>query len=241
MRRFALGAAPAAADETYVVDVKRGDGWFNGALFRVDPASGNRSLISDFGNAAQGPLGAEPFGLALEAGGTVLVSDEGAGTGGSTVALFRVDPASGNRSLVSDFGNAAQGPQGVEPRGLILVEAGGTVLVIDESRGDGWLRGAVPGGPGERRRAAWSRTSVTPPRGRWASAPVGLALEAGGTVLAIDVDAGTGGHRGAVPGGPGERRRAAWSRTSVMPPRGRWGLDPSGLALEAGGTALVID
>ncbi|CAN5754321.1 hypothetical protein BH20PSE1_BH20PSE1_20630 [soil metagenome] len=131
---LALDAAPAAADETYVVDHDAGSG-AAGALFRVDAASGNRSLVSDFGNAAQGPLGADPSGLALEASGTVLVIDFSAGTdfGG---ALFRVDAASGNRTLVSDFGDAAQGPLGSAPFGLAL-EAAGTVLVIDDTAGTG--------------------------------------------------------------------------------------------------------
>lgn len=66
---IALGAGPAAADETYVVDLLAGTG-FNGALFRVNTISGNRSLVSDFGDPAQGPLGNDPFGLALEAAGT---------------------------------------------------------------------------------------------------------------------------------------------------------------------------
>ena len=57
-------------------------------LFRVDPASGDRNMVSDFGNAAQGPLGASPFGLVLEAAGTVLVIDFDAGTGSGV--LFRV-------------------------------------------------------------------------------------------------------------------------------------------------------
>ncbi len=101
----------------------------------MDPISGNRSLVSDFGNALQGPLGVNPFGLALEAAGTALVIDFSAGTGANG-ALFRVDPISGNRSLASDFGNATQGPLGVEPIGLAL-EAAGTVLVIDFNAGTG--------------------------------------------------------------------------------------------------------
>ncbi len=158
---LALDAAPVAADETYVVDHDAGSG-AAGALFRVDTASGNRSLVSDFGNAAQGPLGADPSGLALEASGTILVIDFSAGTDFAG-ALFRVDPASGNRSLVSDFGNAAQGPLILASFGLAL-EATGTVLVIDPwrrmvaGRCSGWIRRAAI--------AAWSRTSVTPPRGR---------------------------------------------------------------------------
>jgi|GEM_PF-1130842 len=58
------GGAPAAADETYVVDINAGTNIL-GALFRVDPISGNRALVSDFGNAAQGPLVNDPVGHAL--------------------------------------------------------------------------------------------------------------------------------------------------------------------------------
>ena len=91
------GRVAAAADELYVVDNSVGG---SGALFRVDAASGDRSLVSDFGNSAQGPKG-NPAGLALEGGGTVLVIDFNTGTD-SRGALFRVDATSGNRTLVSD-------------------------------------------------------------------------------------------------------------------------------------------
>src|SRR5262245_32507379 len=97
-----------------------------GALFRVSPSTGVRTLLSDFGNAAQGPLGAQPWGVAVEATGTILVIDSGAG-------LFRVSPSTGARTLLSDFGNAAQGPLGVEPIG-VAVEVAGTILVT--TRGD---------------------------------------------------------------------------------------------------------
>ncbi len=36
-----------------------------GALFRVDPSSGTRTLLSDFGNAGQGPTGIDPLGVAV--------------------------------------------------------------------------------------------------------------------------------------------------------------------------------
>ena len=185
---IALGAAPAGADETYVVDTRAGTDT-HGALFRVDPASGNRSLVSDFGNAAQGPLGSSVSDLALEAGGTVLVIDLRAGT--SSGALFRVDAISGNRSLVSDFGNAAQGPLGEFPSGVAL-EAGGTVLVVDffpatPNRGKLFRVDAISG----------NRTVVSDfgnvAQGPLGDFPFGIALEAGGTVLVIDPQGGTGG------------------------------------------------
>ncbi|MGH8581210.1 MAG: hypothetical protein ACREWG_00130, partial [Gammaproteobacteria bacterium] len=71
---LALTAAPAAADETYMVDAQAPISLAGqGGLFRVDATTGNRTLVSDFGNAAQGPLGLYPIRLALEGGGTVLV------------------------------------------------------------------------------------------------------------------------------------------------------------------------
>ncbi|MGH8558030.1 MAG: hypothetical protein ACRESZ_11320 [Methylococcales bacterium] len=46
---LALAAGPAFAD-SLVVDSNAG----TGALFRVDPAGGNRTLLSDFGDAGRG-------------------------------------------------------------------------------------------------------------------------------------------------------------------------------------------
>jgi hypothetical protein len=129
-----LGSAlsPARAQllpgDSLVVDF---DGGTNGkgALFRVSPATGARTLLSDFGSGAnQGLL---PAGVAVEAAGTILVADRGDGTN-SQGALFRVDPSTGARTLLSDFGSGAN--QGGEPFG-VAVEAAGTLLGIDRDAG----------------------------------------------------------------------------------------------------------
>ncbi len=104
-----------------------------GALFRVDAKSGARTLLSDFGNPAQGALGEDPFSVAVEAAGPILVMDANAGTDRKG-ALFRVDPTSGARTVLSDFGNPAQGPEGVVrdipfPFIDVAVEPSGDVLV----------------------------------------------------------------------------------------------------------------
>ncbi len=112
-------AAALPAGTPLVIDPNAGTG-FAGALFTVDPASGNRTLLSDFGNIAQGLLGLDPFGVALAANGDILVIDPSAGTG-SRGALFTVDPASGNRTLLSDFSAGAQGPLGESPFGVAVV------------------------------------------------------------------------------------------------------------------------
>ncbi|MGH8479882.1 MAG: hypothetical protein ACREXK_09960 [Gammaproteobacteria bacterium] len=160
----------------------------------MDAASGARTLISNFGNAAQGPLGLDPSDLALEATGTLLVIDFSAGTG-SAGALFRVDAATGNRTLISNFGNALQGVLGVDPFALAY-EAGGTVLVIDFNAGTDF-RGAlfrVDPASGFRGLVSDFANANQGPLGR---TPFGLTLEAAGTVPVIDDSAGTGG-RGAL-------------------------------------------
>ncbi len=55
---------PAAgfADDTFVIDYNAGTG-ANGALFRVDPVTGARTLLSDFGSGA--PFGVNPNGVAV--------------------------------------------------------------------------------------------------------------------------------------------------------------------------------
>ena len=109
---------PAAgyADVTYVIDPSAGTGG-NGALFRVDPVSGARTVLSDFG---AGPNQAEnPSGIAVESNGQILVIDPSAGTGGHG-ALFRVDRVSGARTVLSDFGAGAN--QGVTPYDIAVFQ-----------------------------------------------------------------------------------------------------------------------
>ncbi|WP_281849188.1 hypothetical protein [Dyella sp. GSA-30] len=93
-----------------------------GALVKVDAATGFRTLISDFGNAAQGALGANINALVwLPNIGGIGVSDSYAGTSGNG-AVFLVNPSTGARTTLSDFGNTAQGPLGAEPTGLALTQ-----------------------------------------------------------------------------------------------------------------------
>ena len=49
-------SAQLSQGDILVIDSQAGTN-FNGALFVIDPVTGNRTLLSDFGNPAQGPLG----------------------------------------------------------------------------------------------------------------------------------------------------------------------------------------
>ena len=110
---FSWTSSPVSEGDILVTDQ-------DGVLFSVDP-SGNRAIISDFGNAAQGALGFSPLGVAINASGEILVVDRNAGTG-FLGALFSVDP-SGNRTIISDFGDAAQGVLGFDPFGVAIFPA----------------------------------------------------------------------------------------------------------------------
>src|SRR6476620_1990357 len=74
-------ASPAIPGDFLVIDSAAGTGG-KGALFTVDPVTGSRTILSDFGNAIQGPTGGFLFGIAIQPSGTILVIDLLAGTGG---------------------------------------------------------------------------------------------------------------------------------------------------------------
>lgn len=104
--------------------VSDGSGGTNqqGALYAIDPSTGQRTLFSDFGNAAQGAFGANINALVwLPNIGGIGVSDSYAGTNGNGV-VFVVNPSTGARTTLSDFGSTAQGPLGAEPTGLALTQ-----------------------------------------------------------------------------------------------------------------------
>ena len=80
-------------------------------LFRIHPKTGQRTVLSDFDDPAQGPLGIGLRGVVLEKTGKIIVGAGDAAIGSSSVTLlFRVDPHTGLRTLLSDSDNPVQGP-----------------------------------------------------------------------------------------------------------------------------------
>lgn len=94
------------------------------ALLRVDPITGERTLVSDDSHGG-GPFFATPADLAMDATGAAIVADPG------LPALLRVDPTSGDRSILSDADTGA-GPLWVEPLSL-AVEQDGSIVVVDRA------------------------------------------------------------------------------------------------------------
>lgn len=135
-----FGIAIEASGTILVTDCNNLGGSSGGLLFRIDPVTGQRTVLSDFGNPAQGGLARFPSGMAVEASGTILVAAPFAGSAPAGAmspggALFRVDPESGQRTVLSDFGNATQGTTGTLLRAA-AVEATGTPLVVDQDVDD---------------------------------------------------------------------------------------------------------
>ncbi|MFL9913722.1 NHL repeat-containing protein [Paraburkholderia sp. RL17-337-BIB-A] len=100
------------------------------AIYRVNPVTGYRTLLSDFTNPAQGADVVDlsfSVGLAVERSGQIL-----ANSGGSIYAprnlLLRINPITGNRTLLSDFDSPQQGTLGVFLKGL-AIEKSGTIIV----------------------------------------------------------------------------------------------------------------
>ena len=93
-----------------------------GAVLRVDPVSGNRTVVSDAGTGS-GPILLEPVDIEVGSDGQLVVVDESLG------AVLRVDPVSGDRTVVSDAGTGS-GPILLEPVG-IAIEADGRMLIAD--------------------------------------------------------------------------------------------------------------
>jgi len=228
-------ASPAIPGDFLVIDSAAGTGG-KGALFTVDPVTGSRTILSDFGNAIQGPTGGFLFGIAIQPSGTILVIDLLAGTGGHG-ALFTVHPVTGSRTILSDFGNAIQGPTGVALSG-IAIEPSGRILVTDVGNiGPGGSLFTVDPVTGSRTILSDFGNATQGPLGVY---PSGIAIGASGTILVIDYNAGTGGKGALFTVHPVTGSRTILSDFGNAT-QGPTGLDAFGIAIEPSGTILVID
>lgn len=96
-------------------------------LFAVDLATGNRTVFSQGGVVGSGPGFSTPGRLRLDAANNrILVSD--------TVAIISVDPATGDRTIISDnSGSHGTGPNYLQIRGVAVDAANNRLLVADQN------------------------------------------------------------------------------------------------------------
>ena len=78
-------------------------------ILRIDPKTGQRTVPSNLNDPAQGPLCQAPAGLAVESSGNIVVGAY-KNPATTTMSLFRVNSSTGQRTLLSDSDNPAQGP-----------------------------------------------------------------------------------------------------------------------------------
>lgn len=145
-RASAINAPPLfPPGDIYVTDLNAfGPGAFgnSGGVIHVDPTTGARTTVSEnSAPAGDFPEFVDPYGLALESDGDIVVIGFWSGPGGNIFpAVVRVDPNTGARTKVSK--NVDPGPDYSDPRG-IAVEDSGDLLVTDPDTPGGSAAGRV--------------------------------------------------------------------------------------------------
>lgn len=235
-----VGVAFDGSGEILVTDLDAGSSEFRGALFTVDPLTGDRRILSDFGVSNDSRLlGRDPFGVALEASGSILVTDPQAGTN-FRGALFRIDPSTGDRARIVDFGTRLfRGDRlGIDPLG-VAVEPSSQILVIDANAGTGFRGALFRVHPFFRFREIITDFGEGEP-GVLGRSPVGVAVDTTERILITDADAGPG-LKGALfiveRDGGGRRVLSDFSNDL----QGELGDFPVGVAVEDSGKILVAD
>jgi glucose/arabinose dehydrogenase len=247
--RDPMGVTVASDGFILVVDPEAGAS-FRGVLFRVDPTTGARTVLSDFGKRAQGPLGMNPKGIAVARDGSILVVDPDVGRDRRGV-LFRVDPTTGARTILSNFGRQAQGTVAETLSGGVAVEDIGTILVV------GKAYRTYPGFPSGLSDVLFQLDPTTGARtilsdfgidvepngqGSTADTLVGVTVAETGAILVVDMGLEFNfDDRGAlfrVNPTTGVRRKLSNFGAEAQGPRGR---DPIGVAVEKTGAILVTD
>jgi len=93
----------------------------NPKLVRVDPVSGNRSIVSG-SSQGTGTALVSPYALSVDSTGFILLTDAG------LKAMLRIDPVSGNRTLLSGSGRGT-GTAFQDIRGVVSLA--GSLAVAD--------------------------------------------------------------------------------------------------------------
>lgn len=106
-------------------------------LLRIDPATGNRTILSS-PSYGDGPALIAPFGVAVAGDGIIFVTDT------DTHALFSVSPLTGNRVFLSG-GGIGSGPDFSSPAGVAVLTDGKialtdqtlqAIVIVDRSTGN---------------------------------------------------------------------------------------------------------
>jgi hypothetical protein len=219
-------------------------------VVRVDPVTGNRTDVSG-GDIGSGPQFEVPSGIAVEADGHLVVVESFFPVAVfGLLAVVRVDPVTGDRTIVSDA-NTGQGPLfdnpfniALGPNGQLLVVDGfepiiarglNAVVRVDPMTGDR----AIVSGCSERNPPPDPCPGTTVGGGPPLDRPTGIAVAADGSLVVVNsslsfpdsivrVDPVTG-DRTVISGGSENRGSG--------PPL----LEPLTVAVEADGKLIVVE
>jgi hypothetical protein len=204
-------------------------GFFSGAggnifpaVVRVDPDTGARTKVS--GNAKPGPDYSDPRGIAVEDSGDLLVTDVDTPGGSNAGRILRVDPVSGNTSIVSENTNPLGAPDLIDPWG-VSVDASDQIIVADTNAFGAGL--VLPGGIMSIDPVSGTRTPVSennsPAGAPNFDNPGGLPIQVSGDIEVTDFGPSAAGGTGpgsvisVAPAG-GARTLVTDSNSPVNPP-----------------------
>jgi hypothetical protein len=228
-----LGIALEASGSILVADISAGPA-NTGAVIRVNPTTGQQTLVSDNNVNTGADLFDEPMAIALESDGSILVADNTALTADSVI---RVNPSTGQQTLVSS--NAVNaGTDLFSQLSGIAVEPGGQILVSDlDSLTPHFGGGAVIRvDPITGQQAVVSSNNVNTGTDLF-SEVWGVTLNAAGEIIATDSDTSL---TGAVIGIDGTGQQTAISNNAI-----NTGADlfdqPLRSRVDAAGDIIVVD
>jgi RTX calcium-binding nonapeptide repeat (4 copies) len=161
-----------------------------GGLIKVDPKTGQQTALSNNTISAQN-LFSNGTELTIDRKGRILVSQYD-GFSGDAGALIRVNPATGQATLISD--NAVSGPDLFSDPFGVVVDRAGRILIADTTAFT--TGGVIKVNPGTGEQTAFSNNSISIPD--LFDEPFGLGLSQSGRPLVADISAFTGNKGGII-------------------------------------------
>jgi Ca2+-binding RTX toxin-like protein len=233
-----MGLVFDARGRILVVELDGVDASGDGGVVRVDPATGQQTAVSS-NEISSTDLFEEPSGIALDAAGRILITDFDSQGVGTTGAVIRVDPITGQQTAVSN--NLISTPDLFEDPSDIVLDGAGRALVTDrEGMGVGNNGAVIRVDPATGQQASVSDENINTGTDLF-DTPLGIALDGAGRILVADGDSqGVSGNGAVIRVDPVTGQQTAVSNDTI-----NTGTDlfntPTGDAVDPSGAILVTE